>query len=519
VPSYYSQQIALPLKGMDEHDGLSLPPDIATDLRNVRMIEGKISSGPGCSVTLNAPATPALPRNLVQAFFIGSTSDIVEQLLLFTYTKVYKRDSLGWSNLGESYGPNHAYVPPNYGGERFALVNYLNRLAWTILDYTPRVKVRLYDGASITSISPDYSSRFMLGCNNRLVLAFTNEAGVLHRSRLRWCVNGDFTDWAGIGSGFLDLDAPRSGTIIGTMQLGPRQWVCSERDIIELQATGSLSPVFQAGEPITGTIMWAPWTWAATEYFGFFVGTNDVYRWDGTTFTPLGLPVRKTLTAAVNDLGGFQPDFQGAILDEDSEYWLNLGDGNVWVYDYRSNRWYHDAYPAFISTLARVRSAVATRAFGTSSYTQDIQAGHNELMNLVDSDAVTYLMYPTTAGHLAPAGFNANRIDRFVTTTDYQALDFVNGQPIPTNRFKNKLQAVRIRSGASAVVEVGASVDGGANWTTQTITCNGDGLGVAWFSLSHDKVRFRFRNNPAAPSPLSVIGSPNYEWSPAGVNL
>jgi hypothetical protein len=516
MPAYYSQQIALPIKGYDERDGLGIEKDFAVDLRNVRTNQERIMSGPGTSVTMAAPATPSLPRNLVHATFVG---DVVEQLLLFTYTKAYRNDAGTWTDLGESYNFNQTYSPPNYGGERFTIVNYLNRLAWTAINTTPRVKVRLYDGTTITQISPDYSSRFMLGCNNRLVLCFTNEAGVLHRSRIRWCINGDFTNWAGIGSGFLDIDAPRSGTIIGVMQLGPRQWLCCQRDIVELVATGSLDPVFQTGEPIIGTTMWAPWTWAATEYYGFFVGTNDVYRWDGSQMSPLGLPSRKSIMSAVNDLGGPQPDFQGVILDEDSEYWLNLGDGNVWVYDYHQNRWFHDQYPNFISTLTKVRGAVQARAFGTGGYTQVLQAGHNEIMNIVDSNAVTYLLYPWTQGHEPPTGFNSVRMDRYVTTPDYPALDFVNGQPIPTNRYKNRLQAVRFRSLASAVVEVAASADREQTWTTQTVTCNANGIGVAWFSKPYDKVRFRFRNNPASTSALTIIGQPNYEWSPAGVNL
>lgn len=475
----------IPMK-MDDREGHNLPPDAGTNMLSVRMGRERVERGPG-SATYGSVSGSI---NGTAYGFGQSYLGVNSVLLLITTTKVYRVAANLWSDihtfavslvglpvvaatLDEMFittGNNHAY---HYDGTTFASLNDAG--------YKP------------ASVATNFGAIGVIPFNNRFVMIATIEDSDVNRTRIRWHVNGDVTDWDGVGSGFLEVIENNLDPLIHGAVLGDRAYLFKQRQILELIATGDADTVFRTESRVHGTGMLARHSWAATENFGFFLGPDDVYMWDGTTLRSIGGPIYKTLMRGINFHSPAYPpaeNIQGTILTQDSEYWLLFPDltPNTYIYDYRRDRWYTDHFVG-ATALSTVRqgSALFTNSPGDVDASEFVVLGRSADLPLYVSPLLTLK--------------DGSVFLSEVITRDFPSQAFDN----PPGRYGlasggaidriNNLWEMQFRGAPFTTYLVAVSVDQGVEWLEeQNVSCDVKGIGRAFFNTAFGEVRFRFRS-------------------------
>jgi hypothetical protein len=505
-----TQPMPVPIM-LDTREALQIDKKSSPNLRGVRSSEGKLVHGPGTTFIMSTPAPSGPLGNIIRNIQHTDLEAITGLFVLGTERANWKNEVTGVeTTLSDTYTFNAV----DTRWLRFAVVSSLGLLAWTGYNegYTAAVqalRVRTMNSAlTITPIPSDYAGTHMIALQDRLLIGKTVEAGVVHPYRLRWCVNGNFQDWTGIGSGFLDVTNEYPGRpILGLMPLTGKAYVSLDREILEIVPTGSPSPAFVLEKRILGTGMMAGNSWAATEYFGFFLGNDaQVYRWDGANLTTVSEPIHKTLTAALRTIPateGFPFNqrrvVQGAINLADQEYWLLIDEGpdRMFIYDYRRDRWYRDHFGDYTITAIGAARRQAFSRYGT------VFLGHH--------DHTVAVVTPDTILH------QSTNVTRYVETPDYTAQEIRAGQLIPTLGWRNTAYAFRFRWTGGSSVEVGYSTNKGATWTTQNVTVDtSDGVCVVWILADFNQIRFRLKVTSGTFGLSDLL---SYDWEKNGVQL
>jgi|SRR5262245_54374480 len=490
---------------LDDRDALVIPENASPDMRNVRFHRGYVGPTVGATLFIDEPGfgVSGHPRNLALAQWPTNLGyGYSETLVMLTTTTAYRCNagSTSWSTTGESYSLSD--IPYN----RFSIANTLDVLAWSCLDLT---SIRYMAGPTIGGLTGSPGARFLTGFNNRIVTGFTNEAGTTYSFRLRWCVNGNPNDWTGIGSGYLELPDNSMGQIRGLWLLGDRCFVPLHLGILELVPTGQATPAFETRVVIRGTGSQGFHAWASAENFGFFVGSDNVFRWDGSRIDTVGEPVRQTLFESFSPAG--YRALQGMIVPWNQEYWLMYLEGEnaeVLIYDYRADRWYQDVLNganAFMPYVVRT----------TGMYSGDLNQGS---IALVANDTGQVMRLDDSA-----SDWNGSSRDFFVTTKDFLAQVFDGSSVRPGIDKKNVIGRLYFLSDPNTVVQVGYSTRQGVEdpndafntWHYQTVTCNSDGVGSAWFQIDAQFVRFSFFSTEA----FKLRGVTSFEWDESGSSL
>ena len=439
-------------------------------------------------VAFGGPANLGVPRNYAQ----GYLGTIGEKNLLLTDQSafVYNTATSVFDATAESYAAD--------ANKRWGIATTpAGELAWTRLG----VNIRKYTGAAFAALittGTNHSAKQLIAFNDRVISIHTNVGGTVNPRQIRWCISGDASNWSGVGSGILEVIETSQEILTGGFVLGERAFLTKRREIIELIATGTLSPVHRLETRVSGTGMIATHSFALAELTSFFLGADDVVDFDGSSWRSLGSPVYKTLLGLI-DFNTVVDTAQGAYRQPDSEYWLLIGT-DVFIYDRRRDRWFRDNYS----------NVAALGIFNVgSSLTLDVDASSFMVAGLQTGETLRIDPTQTT--------FNGAAIDAYVETRDYLPLQQVRRQMLPTYDRRNALWRVLFRGDPSEIVEVGASADAGTTWETQIVTVNGQGVGLAFFNLAFDTIRVRLRSQAA--SAFTVRGPIQIETTEAGVVL
>lgn len=417
-----------------------------------------------------------LPRTYAQVW-VGVVAP-EEQIVMLTSTSAYVYNVgdidpvTGLPRLdptGEVYtgGPDPRFSVVNTTGTSGAIA------AWSQgVD-----NIRQWDGLSFSNlvkVGTNIAARVLLAFNNRVIAIRPFFGGVDHITQIRWPANGDPNDWSGVGSGALEVVESSNAPLVSGVVLGGRCFVMREKELIEVVATGSLTPVFETVTRIPGMGCLAAYSVAAGEYFAFWLGPDDVFQWDGSTLTAVGGDIYNTLIQLIDYEA---PDtICGVVNTVDSEYWLLLSTGDVFIYDYRRDRWYRDTYANIV-------------AMGV------ILVG-----GLISGEVRSQrIIFGTTDGRTLRTSYTDRRflgapVDSYVVTKDYTAEQLLKTGNARIDLWDlNSLREFRFQGLPGSVMEVGASVDLGSTWVTQSITVNSNGVGVAFFQLPFSQIRFRLR--------------------------
>lgn len=435
--------------------------------------------------TTSAFASVGIPRNYSQAQLATA-----EKVILLTSLSafVYNQATSVFDPTSETYTAAAA--------KRFSIANTQDVVAWS----NGTDNLRQYDGSTFGALvtsGTNHAARTLLAFNDRIVTLYTRIGGTDHPTQMRWPVNGDVNDWAGIGSGTLEIIETSNAPLTGGFVLGERAYATKQRELIEIIATGSLSPVFRQESKVRGMGCIAQYSIALGEYFAFFLGPDDVYQWDGQTLTATGAKIYQTLTAPIDYQNTDQ--IQGAIFTTDAEYWLMVGT-DVFIYDYRRDRWFRDNW----SNVA----AIGLISVGTN-FTIDVDA--SQFVVFGHNDARTIRVDKTVGSFLDQDQ------DSYVVTRDFEAKQKGREESSPSLLWMNQLQQVNVRATPGTTLLLDASYDRGSTWESREVTIGDDGVGAAFFQLAFSTVRFRLRN--VGTSAISWRGSIAYEWEEAGHNL
>lgn len=165
-------------------------------------------------------------------------------------------------------------------------------------------------------------------------------------NRIRWSASGDANDWTSFTAGFTDLlEVPDQ--ITGFATLGRAGYIFRSNGITLMTPTGVGTSPFQFDQVTNapqGVGNKYPYSLATFGGLSAFVASNDIYGFDGSTFTPFGGEAKKKIFADIADATGDQ--VTGWIVPrlgtpfDFLSYWLSIPGVNVtWVYSYDDQAW------------------------------------------------------------------------------------------------------------------------------------------------------------------------------------
>jgi hypothetical protein len=188
------------------------------------------------------------------------------------------------------------------GTERpYGWVNMFNRVYFS----NGAATVIYADGSSLAKLAGDVqgSARFMAPAVNHLVLAYTTESSVDHPNRVRWSKSGDTNTWTSVSAGSNDLiEVPYA--ITGLAGLGRNVYVYRANGVSGMYPTGNGQAPFAFENVSTaprGCGNFWPYALATFGTMCCFVAEDDIYKQDGSGFSPIGGKAKKKIFA---DLAG-----------------------------------------------------------------------------------------------------------------------------------------------------------------------------------------------------------------------
>lgn len=396
-------------------------------------------------------------------------------------------------------------TPEVYTGtdiQRFSIANSTDATYGAVAVWSQgKDELRYYDGTTFGTLitsGTNHAARTVLAFNNRIISVRPLVAGVDQKTQIRWCVNGDFADWAGLGSGVLEIVETSNQALTGGITLGSRCYITRAREMIELIATGSLSPTFIPEVRVSGIGCIATHSLAAGDIYTFFLGPDEIYQWDGAQLRAVGGRTYNTITQLVdyNTLD----QIQAVVYTPDSQYWIVVPP-YIFIYDYRREIWDWDDVRDFQAIgLLTVQDLV----------TADLD--HSEFVVIGDSAVQTIREDPSINTYLG------DPIDSYFETKDFISVDSMDQQYAVAYDKYNTVWRIWFRGTPGEVIEVAISTDKGLTYPTmQTVTVNDEGVGIFFSNVPYGVLRIRFRSQ--AGSVYSIQGPLSLEWTPSGTML
>lgn len=448
--------------------GASLPEGASPNMENIEWLEGHISRTRGLKAfTSNMTGNPRL---FFEYFGLSGAS----RLIGVTDEGVYRLTDTTWTEVGTWVGASKRQV--------FA-AQYLDTLILTdnenvVQKYEPDTLSAL-GGLSDISLT---AAKFVTNFYSYVLLGNTTEGGVINSWRVRWCGTGTPEVWNAGNAGFSDLiDQP--GGLTGLANLPDRVFAYKERSIYGLAyvaGTDIFSPYL--AHPSVGCL--APKSLISVGDRHYFLGSDNVYAWDGRIAEPIGDLIQPLLfgPGAIVDsnqlssaIGGFVPRLQ--------EYWLAVALTPDWPtyllrYHIPSKTWWVRTITGGISCLGNIsdtRANVWSGLVGTwaeqtgswSSLSGQLQDVRGLAVGLSSSVVrkVDWLN-PYDEGGSYPTAF-------------YETQDFLYHRATRVKQYEAEIKG-------AGDVEVLFSSDSGGTWTslgTQTATSE-----WGWYTWSVDRV-------------------------------
>lgn len=338
-------EYTVPLRGLDSSNPLDMLADgFAPSALNVRFRYGAIEHRPGTFLISNVAEKPR---------WIGRfTNDTGTTFtLLLSETKLYRLVGTVWTALGGAAftGTGRFGVAMGLGRIFFTRAGMGGVFYWDGNTVNPVVQLTddtggvLGDTGTGTAVNiPE--AHFLEFFNDRLFLIRSNESKTV---RIRWSVNGNSDNWnTAAGGGFLDLYDDLAEPLTGGRNLAGRMSVYKRRCIMDVVATGlagASDPTHVSEVRVRGLGLAAPHTLVSTGQEHFFLSDDNVYAWDGSQLRAIGNSIQRRLKQLV-DTAQLTTYF-GAVSVARHEYYLVLGLGQVFIYDYARDSWVQDQYP------------------------------------------------------------------------------------------------------------------------------------------------------------------------------
>ena len=500
--------MAMPLGGLK----LSAPADklegaYAPRMENCRLRDGRIIAAPGRASIATGYGSPITWIGMYSRVEDTTWNMAIGQAGVARWGNLKPSEPRAWSKIAGPALTSATRFDVASGEDRFFFTSLKDGLfQW---NGDPATGYALVPGAP--------KAKFVEYFNDRVVAAHCDIGGKVYSNRIKYSVNGNYADWTGNGSGFLEVWEPQAQAITGLKVLGGRCAIYRENSITDLIPTGTLTPVFQTETRVIGIGTKAPWTIAAAGLMHFFLGSDRIVRaWSGTEMEPIG----EKILSDVNRLyDRTQTDvYFGMVSYFRQEYWLVFLDGTVFIFDYVHGTWTRDKFET-LTALGEVLDLDpgATWQDTTEQFNYSFrvwyQAGvRSARMFGGRFDGVTLavdesLMTDYQEGALVP-------LDSWVETGDIYFAPGAGTKPDPTETGTIKRVMLYYDFFNDSPIEVGISFDRGRTWVTANHIPVDVGVGYVDFNNTGRHVRFRFRSSEDNGRP--AWRDFTYEYVPAG---
>jgi len=500
MPPKYARR-SIPVGGMNNGTPAdSLSEGQSPNVLNVRFRFNEVRPGPGRAALTGPLDAP------IQTIARYSVDDITKWIVLITDKSFYKwgvnspGDQQVWTQVGGIPLTGQGRWSWTVGEDCFFFARsggggvYRWKGGSTLIDKVPN--------------APFSDARFVAYFNNRLCVANVSEAGKSWTNRIRWPKNGDHTDWVATGSGFLDIYEPEQEPIQIIKVLSNRLVVFREHSITDLVPTGTVSQVFNSEQRTANVGTVFPHTVDCNGIGIFFLGNDgNVWMWNGSQLQSIGDPLYKSFENIVDIIGAREIYF-GKVYPFANEYWLWLGEQNVYVFDFLQGRWMIDKFPN-IAAIGDAEFYVTPNSWGAAvgSWSAWSATTWQSMSSRATSRLVVGLQdYSTITVGRDIVGYNTGElIDSFIETKDYYSNESNNpiGVADPVGpmvmRTCERLLLIYMYNNDSDKFELGVSTDHGRTWQTFLITPNVFGYGLADWKVTGNVMRFRIRQTSAKP--------------------
>lgn len=492
-----------PVKGLVT----SLPPDAIDPLQapraqNVRFRFGEVVTAPGRAVLAadgGGGDVLALPRFPVV--------DGTEWVLKLAESKVFRWGDgapgtpRAWSEItGPGVSGTARWGVAVGEGRIFFSKTGNNVLRWPPGSSAPGAVA--YEAITASAGTIPTAARHLCYFNDRLHLGWTTEGGSEFANRVRWAASADHTDWdsnAGTGAGFLDLYDVEEEPIRGMHVLSGRMAVYRQHSIMDFIPTGSLTLTYAVETRVIGRGCKASHTIASNGQAHFFLGSDaNVYAWDGVKLEPIGDPILRSLQGLVNPT--LTDTYFGGVSTQRQEYWLCVGNGVVFIYDYARGVWTKDTF-GDLTALGEVEDATSAETWNTIATTWATEPRTWDQLAGVSttalwggrSDGQTLTIADTTIGD---AFASADSDSAYCETGDTYLGGAETGDPLQMVTVQRSLIAYEYVDANPITVEL--SVDRGQTWTSQVFTPDATGYAPLSWLVTGNVARLRVRKTMAA---------------------
>lgn len=318
-----------PLKGMWTFDiSQEMPDGASPDMLNFQMYQGYLRKRPGYG---RYQTGSSFPGSSITGVASAQQTTGARGLYATTPTGVYKYNN-GTFNWDAQTGPALTGAVTDL----FAFEVSQNALVFS--QAVDNVMSLPLTGIVYAVINANAKpSHYLTRWNFRLYCGFTVEGGSNAPFRVRWSANADHTDWVGVGAGFEDM-TDDVYQIRNIRKLIDVLCVYTEKGIFLAQKTGiATSPaVFNLQVKDVGLL--SPFTLQGHNVIQFFLGTDNIYIFNGTQLAPIGTQIRVSLFGELNPAAILR-NF-GLLLYDSQEYAIFTIIGSdtaakrAWVYNW-----------------------------------------------------------------------------------------------------------------------------------------------------------------------------------------
>ena len=218
-----------------------------------------------------------------------------------------------------------------------------NKLIFTFSDESVWSWTGLADAVAIEVDSTNATGfKYCVPFINRVFLA--NDVEGSGPMVVKWCKNGDETDWTDSTAGEADL-IDKGSEIRGLSVVGNDLVVYTERSIIWGNGTGIAESPISFNDIRWGLGLHAPRSLISVRGQDYFLGYDNFYRMDGRTPIPIGDPVITELLDTITS-ANLATTIAGHFETRNEIWWSLGGTGkHIIAYDYQDNTWnYYTPY-------------------------------------------------------------------------------------------------------------------------------------------------------------------------------
>jgi len=369
--------------------------------------------------------------------------------------------------------------------------------------------------AGVTSLYANH----ILAFKGHLHLFDVTENGNRYPTRARWSDTHDPADFLNGNASYQDLtgaDWIQAAVLMGADHL----CVLKSGSLWIGYATGD-SDVFRFEVQVPGLGALAGRTAKWLRNGVVFLGWDDVYRFDGSSWESIGRPIRKELFRVLDVA---QADRAYAVVhDERKEYWLvvprvgNTYPDTAFVWNFELQRWTgRYEFPDYLCAASdyqrqdNVTIGDLVGTIGDQDWTFGDKIGTQEAPVLVVADTSGYVYQYDLRQYNDDADGDNTAIDGWFDTKDFM---------FTALKTRQLIVRLDVYHEPPSTLSVSYSTDQGAHWTSLGSGTATDGRTPTVFYVNVDcrMIRFRFRNN--SNNERFAFREARITWEPAGERI